>query len=414
MRLAFYLLLLLLATYCNPRPSLERAFELHAGKYDRISGPIRIPIPEELRKVGHVLVMNPKTNQTIPVQRISTDESCFLLDQPLKAGEKRLYHLRGSEKKTPPLKAHIHQNGDAISISVVDKKVLRYHTAEVMPPEGNPAYYRKSGFIHPIFSPGGQIITEGFPEGHMHQHGFFFAWVNTVFEGRTPDFWNQHKQSGRVDHESVVDTTSGPVFATFTTTLVHKDISGEQGPKNVLNETWTIRVYALEEVFLFDLESVHNCATDSSLVMPEYRYGGMGIRGNSQWFEGEEAFKDQQAPNRQGVGQGGFYTSEGKDRIDGNHTRPYWVLIDGTIDQVPVGIVSMGHPDNFRYPQPVRIHPSMPYFCFAPMVAGEFAIEPEKPYHSKYRFLVFNGEPDQNFIDGVWKNYSEPVEIVWK
>ena len=411
---SFLYILLAVGIGCNRAPFLERDFELHAGAHDRISYPIKIQIPEEFRDARNLSLVNSNTNQTIPVQKLSADEFCFLLDQPLKAGEKRLYKLQRSEKSVSPSKAHIDQNNGAISVSVGTKEVLRYHMEEVMPPEGNPAYYRKSGFIHPIFSPGGQIITEGFPEGHMHQHGFFFAWVNTVFEGRTPDFWNQHQQSGRVDHESVVDTTSGPVFATFSTTLIHKDISGADGPKNVLNETWTIRVYALEELFLFDLESVQSCATDSPLVMPAYRYGGMGIRANSQWFEGEGTFQDQEVPNRQGVGQGGFLTSEGRGRIEGNHTRPYWVQMDGKIDGVPVGMVSMGHPDNFRYPQPVRIHPSMPYFCFAPMVVGDFAIEPGKSYHSQYRFLVFNGNPDQAMIDRLWRSYSEPAELVWK
>ena len=411
---SFLYILLALCIGCNHAPSLVRDFDLRAGAHDRISGPVKFQIPLEFREVRHLAVRNSNSKQTIPVQRISEQEACFLLDKPLKAGEQRSYKLQEAAMGDSYFGAKINQTEGTLSVSVGSKDVLRYHTQEVMPPEGNPAYYRKSGFIHPIFSPGGQIVTEGFPEGHMHQHGFFFAWVNTVFEGRTPDFWNQHKETGRVDHVSVVDTASGPVYATFSTMLLHKDISAEDGPKDVLNETWNIKVYALEDAFLFDLESVQTCATDSALFMPEYRYGGMGIRGNSQWFEGEEAFQDQEAPNRQGVGRGGFFTSEGKGRIEGNHTRPTWVQMDGNIDGVPVGLVAMGSPDNFRHPQPVRIHPSMPYFCFAPMVTGDFTIEPGKPYYSRYRFLVFNGEPDEEFIESIWRNYSEPMKIVWK
>ena len=398
---------LFLCLLCGCSPRLIQPVVIQAGDYDRNQATVLLSIPENFRKATDLSLKNTKTGQMVPVQRMASDQLCFLLDVPLKAGESRTYEL-GIAEQAPAPSVHIRLDDGQLKLRTNEKPVLTYHLEEVMPPEGNPAYYRKSGFIHPIHSPGGQVITEGFPEGHMHQHGFFFAWVKTVFEGRTPDFWNQHQQSGRVAHESLLDSTSGPVFASFSTSLIHSDISAADGPKKVLDETWTVRVYALEEAFLFDLESVHTCATDSPLILPEYRYGGMGIRASSQWFDGEQSYKNQTPPNRQGSGQGGFLTSEGKERIEGNHTRPTWVQMDGKIDGADVGLVAMGHPENFRYPQPIRIHPSMPYFCFAPMVAGDFAIEPGKPYHSRYRFLVFNGTPKPQQIEQTWQDYLHP------
>lgn len=383
-----------------------------AGPYDRSIGPVKVSIPEDLHKTRDLSLKNTVSGEIIPVQRMASDEICFLLDAPISAGTQRNYALLKDKHASTASQVHVSQRGEELTVAVQDKPVLNYQLAEVMPPEEEPDYYRKSGFIHPIYTPAGQVITEGFPEGHMHQHGFFFAWVNTIFEGRTPDFWNQHKQTGRVEHEALIDTVSGPVFGAFSTTLVHTDISAEAGPVRVLDESWTIRVFALEEAFLFDLESVQVCATDSPLHLPEYRYGGMGIRANSEWFEGEGAFQGEEAPNRQGTGQGGFLTSEGLDRIAGNHSRPNWVQMDGMLEGVPSGIVAMGHPSNFRFPQPVRIHPSMPYFCFAPMVTGDFSIEPSIPYLSRYRFVVFTGEPNAEMIEAVWQGYAEPMEVV--
>ena len=99
-------------------------------------------------------------------------------------------------------------------------------------------------------------------------------------------------------------------------------------------------------------------------------------------------------------------TNEGKSRKQGNHTRPNWVILHGEIDGATCGIAAMSHPENFRGPQPVRLHPNKPYFCFAPMVLGDFQIQPGKPYVSRYRFVSFDGKPDDSALENLWKLYT--------
>ncbi|MFC6859141.1 DUF6807 family protein [Zunongwangia atlantica 22II14-10F7] len=48
--------------------------------------------------------------------------------------------------------------------------------------------FKRNCFIYPIFTPSGEIITEGFPEKHSHHHGMFSAWVNTRFKNKKNDF----------------------------------------------------------------------------------------------------------------------------------------------------------------------------------------------------------------------------------
>ena len=79
----------------------------------------------------------------------------------------------------------------------------------------------------------------------------------------------------------------------------------------------------------------------------------------------------------------------------------------GEVDGARCGIAAMSHPDNFRAPQPVRLHPNKPYFCFAPMVLGEFRIEPDMPYVSRFRFVAFDGEPDDASLKNIWQDYSQ-------
>ena len=128
---------------------------------------------------------------------------------------------------------------------------------------------------------------------------------------------------------------------------------------------------------MVDLDVVQRCAGEKPLTIEVYHYGGMAIRGPSSWL-GEE-------PGR-------IVTNEGKNRVEGNHSRPTWVKLSGEIDGGPCGVVAIQGPVNFRAPQWVRLHPSKPYFVFAPMVEEAFEIRPSVPYESKYRFVLYDGE----------------------
>ena len=126
----------------------------------------------------------------------------------------------------------------------------------------------------------------------------------------------------------------------------------------------------------------------------------MALRGNAQWLR---------AKDDRNLDPGGFrfVTSDGKDRLEGNHTRPDWVALTGRIDEQNVSLAVFCSPGNFRAPQHVRLHPDKPYFCFAPMVAGEFEIAPGKKYVSRYRYLVTSERADSNSIDRHWRDYAE-------
>ena len=125
----------------------------------------------------------------------------------------------------------------------------------------------------------------------------------------------------------------------------------------------------------------------------------MAIRGRREWLTSAQ-------PK-------GFEvrTSEGSDRVAGNHTRPNWVDMGGTIEDAWIGVTVLGHPDNFRFPQPVRLHPSKPYFCFAPQVLGEFKIAPQTTYASSYRFLTYTGRISDERSRRLWHDLEEPPEI---
>ena len=112
-----------------------------------------------------------------------------------------------------------------------------------------------------------------------------------------------------------------------------------------------------------------------------------------------------------------FLTSDGgtdRSKGDNNETRGNWAHIGGRVDGGLTGIAILGHPGNALAPQPMRIHPDEPFFCFAPQQAGGLEIAPGKPLTLRYRFVVADGAPDKKELDRLWNDYAHPPKVTVK
>ena len=397
-RTLYATLVLLLAVLQSPPIHGDVVIEVSAGKHDRVGTPMSLRLSESLKQHVHFTLTRLDTDKRVAVQ-VSAGEKphlVWLLQNPLAAGTIRRYRLSPSTK--PPA------SKDGVAVEIDDKHlkvtsggkpVLAYNTAVVPSPNRQESYYDRSGYIHPLYNPRGQVITDDFAPDHPHQHGIMFPWTNTTFEGRAVNFWDQKDGNGRIEHAKVESSESGPVFGGFTVRLKHLDVTIVEAPKPVLTETWRVRVYNLSNHFLFDLESAQR-SLGSPLHIKKYHYGGLAIRGHRDWLV---------------PGQGNFLTSENKNRNNGNQTRPRWCDIHGTVDGQMTGVTILCDPSNFRSPQPVRLHPEKPYFCFAPMALGDFKIEVDKTYVSRYRFYVHNGQLDTQAADRFWQDLADPPRI---
>lgn len=283
-------------------------------------------------------------------------------------------------------------NTDQLSINGPANKVLTYQIEEVCP-DGAPAYYCRSGFIHPLYSPDGKVITDDFPVGHTHQHALFYAWVNNTYKGEFMDFWNQQKETGTIAFDTIDQVFAGPVAAGFTSKQDHLNLTHGK----VLDETWKVITYQTSDYNILDLEVFQENTSSDTLYVNQYHYGGLGIRGSKYW-------NDADTINFKSAAQ--FLTSEGKTREDGNHTSPKWSTLYGDIEGQNAGVVVFDHPTNLRHPQPVRIHPNMPYFCLAPMVNAPIILAPGDTYEAKFRILTFDGDPDSAELDQLWEDYG--------
>jgi len=293
------------------------------------------------------------------------------------------------------------ETDDTIRITSRGKPVLEYVKTARPVPEGVEPHFSRSGYIHPVYTPTGQEISGDYPLDHAHQHALFFAWTKSKFDGKEIDFWNQAKQSAGIEFREVVNVSREENLVSFSVKHAFTVGTGDERV-DAVHEIWTVTVHLTsDDHFLFDVESVQTCASDQPLILEEYHYGGMAFRGSDQWLKE----KDERSPK---AGDLEFLTDEGKDRWEGNHTRPNWVAMTGKLDAQDVSFVAYCSPENFRAPQHVRLHPNKPYFCFAPAVAGEFTIQPGQKYASRYRYLVTSEAADVSIIQRHWNEYSNP------
>lgn len=307
------------------------------------------------------------------------------------------FHIAVAEEKKPLM--HYVEDEARIIVMRGDKPVFQYNKKPTEEAANHEPHFTRSGYIHPVYSPSGKEVSGDFADDHKHQHGLFFAWTKTKFEGRKTEFWNQKLEAGRVSFSKKhrKGSHSGREKCQIIVEQLWEDIRAPGGPKPVLKETWKITTHdAGEDRFVFDIESAQWLIGEKPLTIEKYHYGGMAFRGNDQWLN----------PDKEAAPPATMLTSVGLGRVEGNHSRPKWVAMEGSIDEGKAGIAILAHPQNFRFPQWVRLHPNKPYFVFAPMVEEPFQITAGKAYVSRYRYVVYDGEVGAAELDEKWAEYG--------
>ncbi|HVR74375.1 MAG TPA: DUF6807 family protein, partial [Planctomycetota bacterium] len=274
--------------------------ELSAGAVARRETPIRFALPADMKPEGPWKLLRDGDGKSVPFQldELGPPALVWVLEEELPAGKKRRYRLEPGAPGPSPARVECKEvGGKHLLFTSGEKSILRYNHGLVEPPEGVQPIFARSGYIHPVWTPSGRVITNDAPANHRHHHGIWMPWTKTLFEGRPVNFWEQAEGLGKVEATGVDEKLSGPVFGGFRARHRFLELKAPGGPKPVLDEVWDVKVYALDRVFLVDFVSVQKCAGESPLVLKEYRYGGFGFRGSGEW-EGEKGAE--------------FITSEGK------------------------------------------------------------------------------------------------------
>jgi len=293
------------------------------------------------------------------------------------------------------------KNDGELTIHAGAKNLLRYNYKTVYPPAGIDTAFKRSAFIHPLWTPHGQVLTRIQAPDHYHHYGIWNPWTHVLFEGDTIDFWNLKDRKGTVRFGKFVSTVSGPVYSEFTALHEHIAFKKDGKEKIALNELQTVRVYKPEDnanYYLVDIKIDLKCASDSPFLILEYRYAGLGWRATEKWNKDNSE----------------VLTSEGKSRKDADGTTAKWFMVQGTLDNDYGGAAIMSYPTNYNYPEPLRIWPENSnkgemFAMFAPTKNKDWLLQPGQTYRLRYRFVVFNDHLTKEKAESAWYYFVTAV-----
>ena len=75
--------------------------------------------------------------------------------------------------------------GKTLDYKIGDKLLFSYNYTTVYPAPGVDSVYKRSGFIHPLKTLGGEVMTNCSPADHYHHFGLWYAWTKTTFASAT-------------------------------------------------------------------------------------------------------------------------------------------------------------------------------------------------------------------------------------
>ena len=337
--------------------------------------------------------------RTYPLQAGTDGTARFVIPQ-IRAGESiGLTLVEGSSAADS---VSVERTASDLGISVAGRSVLAYQMdREKLPRADIDVRYKRAAYLHPVRSPSGAVVTGDFPANHPHHHGIWSSWSKVQFQGRATNFWETVEQKGNTEFVGLERSWSGAVHGGFVARQQMIDLTGGKSTAAV-NETWEVTVLAVEGVApaarVFDLVITQAAAAADPVVFPKYHYGGTSFRGRDEW-NGKDNLV--------------VLTSEGATTRDtANMSRVRWIYFGGVVEGGrTAGIAILSHPDNLHSPQPIRVHPEMPYICFAPVQMGDIRLEPGRPYVARYRYVVTDGAPDRARIEAHWNGYARPAAV---
>ncbi len=318
----------------------------------------------------------------------------------------RTYELHQATPKKDVGSLQLDQTDKALIVRKNGKDLWQYNFATVYPPEGVDSAYARSGFVHPMWSPGGKALTRIQPEDHYHHYGLWNPWTRAVFKGETIDFWNLAEKQGTVRFANFVTRSEGPVFAGYRVLHEHLVLQNRPNPEVAMTEVQGARIFALDDsetYYLADISILLNPAA-TPVTLKEYRYGSLGWRTTEKW-------------NNQ---NSEVITSEGLNRKTADGSLARWCIVQGEIDDAYASVVMMSSPANYNHPEPLRIWPEDMYgrgdmyANFAPTKNRDWHLEPGKSYVLNYRFLVSSKKISPEEAEAAWKQFGLPPKITIK
>ena len=299
--------------------------------------------------------------------------------------------LMSLASKTDPLKMAFTEDSAAGTLTLSEGKVdiLTYCFGDQLKSGLDPRHTR-SCYIHPLYSLGGQMLTDDFPADHLHHHGLFWTWPVVRTRGQDTQTWHPVTPSLRQHFVRWLKRKAEKSTAILAVENVWKLNNREI----VARETVTLRIHPADNVSrAIDLE-LKIQAVGGPLELhgaPDQNkgYGGLCLRG-APMFKGAELTTDQ-----------------GVLKKDSTNVPFRWA--DMSTERLGVAIfVSPDHPD---FPTTWLIRNSYAGILNASWPGLKTTVlQPDNPVILRYRIYIHRGDADAGRIRQAYEEYLSSLD----
>lgn len=279
--------------------------------------------------------------------------------------------------------AWIYENGE---------KVLFYQAKTIDLNDSCP----RASYVHPLYNVNGNVITEDFPEDHLHHRGVFCAWHQVLVDGKKiGDAWECEDFIWDVQQFDVQESKDKHI--SLSSHILWKSPSWQDDggePVPFVKEKMEITIYPKSDNFrVLDFQiSLLAMEPDVKIGGSEDHkgYGGFSVRmklpEDLTFFSGQGAVTPR-------VGQ-----------VEAGS----WMDISGSLNKPneKEGVAIICHPENPMYPEKwiLRRHDSMQNAVFPGRTPVALSIT--DPLVLRYRLIVYAGHLHAQIFDRNIKNFK--------
>ena len=258
--------------------------------------------------------------------------------------------------------------------------------------------YMRSNYIHPLYTLDGEVISEDFPDDHLHHRGIFWSWHQLyVGNQRIGDPWEIKDFCWEVKSVKELKNPKGVISIQ---SEVHwksplwRDDNGLEKP--LVREMTTITVHPEQESYrLIDIE-ISLLALEKNM-----RIGG------SEDAKGYGGF----SPRIRLVEDTEFTNSKGAvTPTNLPVAESAWMDISGSVgkNNAKAGLSILTHPDNPGYPNPwiLRAKTSMQNAVYPYPGAEPVALSNITPTVLQYRLVIHEGDHQSIDLNKLHKDYG--------
>lgn len=410
MRYIQILCLVLVAQFISAQTLIEFNVQIED---ERIDAPVSILLDEinyNTDKGNLVLYELTENGENPTPSQIESGHSArlwFILKGISKQNTERNFVLKLENKQVPvQTRVSLKKDHKDLSLLVNKKSILSYRFATTFPPDGVSPLFQRSGYIHPLTSPEGEVLTRIQAPDHNHHYGIWGPWTKTHIDDRAVDFWNLLAGEGTVKFAGFLSETEGAIYSGFQALQQHIDFGAKGKNQIAMNEILDVRAWNVgEKVWVVDYTTSINSPLKNGIMLDAYRYGGgIGFRATEKWN------KDNCT----------VLTSDNKTRINADGSFARWCMVEGEseTEEKRSGILFLSHPSNRMHPEPMRVWPldansgrGDMYFEFVPIRYDDWKLEHNRNYTLKYRMIIFDGEIDAKTAEMYWNSFASISKV---